>query len=338
MRPEICSPNGHAGRKSAVVFLCISFARQRRNSDWKDWFAHRARRFRDATWWDQSQSSNVEAKRSRHPSVESNVLARENYEPYMWRIACSLPLRGKHPFVGILDEMSDRRCITTRGMSKFWVLRYTKDATYARVHIEIVRVRIEIRFGVPCQGLKCELKTMNRSIPSGTFSDSFDALMTGVPGWNLHCVMAFISALAQDEFSPYRTKRVALSGTQRYCVSHRHTEQKRERKRRRAWRGKISVYIDIIKNVDRPDIMIIAILNLANMGVCRRQALRSVHPFFYEWQGWALLTLISILGGLMLFFYIYVYVRRSAAVGERLGARITFPQKCVPCVPSCSVG
>jgi len=180
MRPEICSPNGHAGRKSAVVFLCISFARQRRNSDWKDWFAHRARRFRDATWWDQSRSSNVEAKCSRHPSVESNVLARENYEPCMWRIACSLPLRGKHPFVGILDEMSDRRWITTRGMSKFWVLRYTKDATYARMHIEIVRVRvrIEIRFGVPCQGLKCELKIMSRSIPSGTFSDSFDAPMT----------------------------------------------------------------------------------------------------------------------------------------------------------------
>jgi len=83
----------------------------------------------------------------------------------------------------------------------------------------------------------------------------------------------------------------------------------------------------VIKNVYRPDVLIVIALDLANMGVCRRQALKAIHPFFYEWQGWGLLTLLSILVGLMVFFYVYVYVCKSA-FGDRL-VRVALPQKCI---------
>jgi hypothetical protein len=198
-------------------------------------------------------------------------------------------------------------------MSKFWVFQYTKDVTQECV--------IEIRLSVPRQGSKRELKTTNRSIPPGTFPDSFDAPMTVFYAWMKFTLRHGVHFRTRARWIlPLSNETGRVVGyTTLLCFASRHAEQKRERERRRAWRGKISVYTGVIKNVDRSNVVIVAIL-LANMGVCKRQALRNIHPFFYEWQGWALLTLLAILAGLLLFFYIYIYVRRSAIDHSVIGS------------------
>lgn len=96
----------------------------------------------------------------------------------------------------------------------------------------------------------------------------------------------------------------------------RHGREKRERGGERGT-AKLQVNPDVIKNVDRLDVVTLS--SSRDMGVCRRRMFpMEAGTSFYAWQGWAFLTTIGVIIALSLFWYNYINVRRLRALGDRL--------------------